>query len=220
VTKRKIIFGDYDTALRGWTLTGWELEAAAQKTKYLDKPNGDGSWDLSTATTDGVLKYKDRSFWATLECSEGTRLTRETEIRRMINTLDGMVVDIHLPDNEHNHARGRLHVVREYNDLAHAAVKITAVCEPWKHANAETSVTLTATEETQHATLHNEGRRAVVPTISVTGGPVRLEYDSSALILINATRTWANLLLTPGDHALAYSGTGTVVITYREAVLE
>lgn len=218
--KRKIILGTYDTAANGWTLTGWVLSPAEHKTQYIDKPNGDGSWDLSTALSDGILRFKDRQLSATLECSEGTRRTREDAIRYLINTLDGMKEAIRLPDDDHHHVIGRLHIVREYNDLAHAAVTVTAVCEPWKYADAETFITVTATDTKQHLTLSNAGRRAVVPEISVTGGSVLLEYGEATIQADAGTYQWPSLLLTPGSHALTYSGKGTITIKYREAVLE
>lgn len=218
--KRKILFGTYDTAAHDWTLTGWKLSAAEQKTNYLEKANGDGSWDLSTALTDGIMKYRDRSLTVSLECSEGTRLEREESIRHMINTLDGMREEIRLPDDDHHHVIGRLHVVREYNDLAHCAVTVTAVCEPWKYANAETVVALTAATAKQSVTLYNRGRRAVVPTLKVEGSSVLLEYGTASLALAAGTYQWPELLLTPGSHKLTVSGSGSVAITYREAVLE
>lgn len=212
--------GDYDTAANGWTLTGWKLGAAQQKTKYVEKPNGDGSWDLSTAQTDGVIKYKDRTLTATLECSEGTRMEREEKIRRMINSLDGMRLDIHLPDDDLHYVNGRLHVVREYNDLAHAAVSISATCEPWKYANEETSITVSASGTKQQVVLINGGRRAVVPLITVSGGSVLLEYDNASQAMSAGVYQWPKLLLTPGSLGLTCSGDGTVTFTYREAVLE
>lgn len=219
--KRTIRLGAYDTAINGWTLTGWNLSAAEPKTTYLDKPNGDGTWDLTTALTDGIVKYKDRSFTATFECSEGTRMERESIIRQMINELDGMKVEIMLPDDEYHYATGRLRVIREYNDLAHAAVTVTAICEPWKYSTTETVVTVSASETKQRVTLYNRGRRAVVPLIRVGGGPVLLEYGGTAPQEVPAgEHKWPSLLLTPGRHSVVYSGTGTVTFTYREAVLE
>ena len=220
--KRKIIFNYYDTAVHGWTLTGWTLSPAEQKTKYLEKPNGDGSWDLSTVLTDGVLRYKDRTLKVTLECSEGTRMEREKLIRDLINELDGVKATIHLPDDETHFLTGRLHIVREYNDLAHAAVTVEAVCEPWKYAIDATVVTLTATAANQIITLTNSGRRAVVPQISVTGGTVLLGYGTARKEVPSSVGTcqWPELLLTTGEHAVKYSGTGTIMFWYREAVLE
>lgn len=218
--KRKILIGDYNTAAHGWTLAAWRLSAAEQKTKYLDKPNGDGAWDVSTTTTDGIPKYNDRKLTVTLETSEGTRAEREATIRQMINLLDGMRWEIRLPDDDHHYLTGRVHVAREYNDLAHAAVTVTAVCEPWKYSNAETVVTLIATGTKQLITLYNGGRRAVVPNLAVDGSSVLLERGESSTAMSTGNYMWPGLLLTPGSHPLTYSGSGTITISYREAVLE
>lgn len=220
--KRKIVIGDYDTAIHGWTLTGWKLSGAEPKTNYVDKPSGDGSWDLTTALTDGVTRYRDRELTVTLECSEGTRSDRETAIRQMINQLDGLRWDIHLPDDDFHHVSGRVRVIREYNDQAHAAVTVTAVCEPWKYSNTETAVALIAATSKKTVQLVNNGRRVVVPTLTVTGSSasVRIEYGTASVALSAGTYQLPDLLLRPGSYAVGYSGSGTVVITYREAVLE
>lgn len=220
--KRGMKLGTYDTAVNEWTLASWELDAAAHKTTLVDKPGGDGSWDLSTALTDGILRYKNRNLKATLECSEGDRLYREAKIRQMINQLDGMVVNIELPDDPDHYLVGRLKVVKDFNDLAHGAVNVTATCEPWKYSYTETTVRLTAATTEKTAQLVNNGRRAVVPTITVagSGASVRMVYGANTLTTTAGTSKWPDLILTPGTHALKYSGTGSLVITYREAVLE
>ena len=217
--KRKITIGDYDTAAYGWTLTSWSLTAAEIKTKYVDKPLGDGSWDLSTSMTDGIPRYKDRKLVAVLELSDGTRMERETVIRNMINTLDGLRWDIRPPDDALHHLNGRVSVARNYNDLAHASVTVTVVCDPWKYANTETVVALTATTAKQTVQLFNYGRRAVVPTLTVTGS-VLIEYGTSSMAMSDGVYQWPVLLLTPGGHMVTYSGEGTLAISYREAVLE
>lgn len=218
--KRSIAFGSYDTAANGWTLTGWKLSAAEQKTNYIDKTGGDGSHDLSTVLTDGIMRYRDRVLTVSLETSQGNRLNREAEIRRMINTLDGMRLDIELPDDPHHHLDGRIHVVREYNDLAHAAVTVTATCKPWKYQNLLTEVILTAKATEQTAQIINSGRLTVVPTITVTGTEVRLIHEGASLTLAPGEYQWPELLLTPGSHDLSYIGSGIITLTYREAVLE
>lgn len=220
--KRKITIGDYDTAANGWTLSGWSFSAAEPKTNYVERPSGDGSWDLSTALTDGIPRYKDRTLTATLECSEGTRLEREERIRHMVNTLDGLRWSIRLPDDEHHYISGRVRVLREYNDLVHAAVTVTAVCDPWRYSDTETTVALVAASGQKTAQLINNGRRAIVPTITITGqgASVLLAYGTVSVALSAGTYKLPDLLLIPGRHALTYSGTGTAVVSYREAVLE
>lgn len=222
MTKRKIIFGGYDTAAHGWTLSAWTLGAATPKTNYVAKNGGDGSWDLSTALTDGIVKYNTRNLAVDLETSEGNRLEREATIREMINELDGQRVDIELPDDPYHYISGRLHVVRSYNDMAHGAVKVTAVCDPWKYSVAETVINLTASATEKTARLVNNGRRAVVPVLTVTGGAINLNYNGVLLSVSAGTYQAPDMLLTPGAHELKYSAptTSTLKITYREAVLE
>lgn len=218
--KRRILFGEYNTALYEWTLTGWELSPAEQKTNYLEKPNGDGSWDFSTVLSGGVLRYRDRELTASFECSEGDRLSREAKIRHMVNTLDGEKVEIRLPDDDAHYLIGRLRVIREYNDPYHAGVTVEAVCEPWKYSNSETVVEVTASTTAKTLTLHNSGRRAIVPQLTVTGGSISLKYENNTTTATTATKMWPALLLTPGTHGLEYSGSGTITFKYREAVLE
>lgn len=220
--KRTIVLGGYDTAANGWTLAGWQLSPAEQKTNFVEKPGGDGSWDLSTALSDGIPRYYNRTLTVTLEHSGGDRLSREAIIRNMANLLDGMRENIELPDDPDHYMIGRLHVAREYNDPAHAAVTVTAVCDPWKYSAAETVVDLTAATVEQTATLSNSGRLAVAPVLTVSGADasVRVVYGNISKALSAGTYQLPDLLLTPGTHALVYSGTGSVQVAYREAVLE
>lgn len=215
--------GFWDSALDEWTLApGWVFGEATQKTNFIDKPHGDGSWDMSTALTDGIETYYDRTLAATFECSEGDRASREAKIRDLINQLDGKRANIQLPDTPVHHITGRIHIARLYSDLAHAAIKVTAVCDPWMYSNAETTLSLTATAEKQTAWLRNNGRRAVVPTLTVSGdkASVLLVYGAASSAFSAGTYLWPDLLLKTGTHELIYSGAGSVEITYREAVLE
>ena len=220
MVKRTIVFGGYNTAANGWTLAGWQLSPAEQKTNFVERTGGDGSWDLSTALTDGQPRYYDRTLTVTLEHSGGDRLNREAIIRQMVNQLDGQRLNIELPDDPFHYITGRLHVAREYNDPAHAAVTVTAVCSPWKYSNLETTVTLTAATAKKTAQLVNNGRLAVVPTLTVTGSSVLVEFGNLSKALGAGTHQLPDQLLTSGTHTLTYSGTGTLAIKYREAVLE
>lgn len=219
--KRTVLFGSYNTAAHGWTLTGYSLSDPEQKTSYVDKPGGDGSWDLSTALTDGIPRYKDRTLTVTLECSAGDRPYREALINDLVNLLDGLEWPVVLPDRPNHYLTGRLHVAVNSNSLAYAKVTVTGVCAPWFYGENETVVTLVAAAAEQTAVVRNGGRRIMVPSITVTGdeAEVLLFYGTDSLALSAGTYKWPTLKLTPGDHVLKYSGTGTVAITYREAVL-
>lgn len=219
--KRKLIIGTYDTALTGlWTLREWSLSAAPLLEEYAEVPGHSVPLDLSTVLTDGEPCYGSRTFSAILESSEGTRLERKARISQMVNWLDGWKQNIILPDDSLHYIVGRVRVEELYNDPAHASVQVTATCEPWKYNNSETVVGLTATEEEQTATLINNGRLPVAPLITVTGDTVRLTFGGSSWSLSEGTYILPGIYLRGGSYPLGYSGSGTVVLTYREAVLQ
>lgn len=220
--KRKIIFGTYDTAADGLlTLTGWEFSPAVYQSNMVEVPGRDGLLDLSTALTDGEPRYGSRTLTATFETSEGTRLERKERFDTMVNWLDGWRMDIQLPDDDSHYITGRVSIAVEYNDPAHGAVTVTAVCDPWRYLKEEHVVTLTAGTEAQTATLVNAGRKSQAPLLTISG-------DDANVLLTYGEYSWAlgageyilpDLILVQGSNALTYSGTGTVEIRYREAVL-
>lgn len=218
--KRAICIGNYDSALYGWTLSSCVLADAEQKTNFVEKPFGDGSWDMSTVLTDGIPKYKTRPLDVTLECSEGTRDERLELIGHLVNTLDGLEHKIVLPDYPNHYIIGRVQVAMDYCDMAHCAVKISAVCQPWIYRSKETVVTATAAAAAQTMELRNTGRLAVAPTVTISGenAEVLLRYGTDSLALPAGSYV-PGVVLTPGVHKLQYSGSGNITISYREAVL-
>jgi len=224
--KRRLLIGDYDTAADGlWTLTSCKLTKAAQVQTFVSVPGRVAPLNLSTYLTDGQPYYGNAALDAVLESSEGDRLARKLRIDLMVNYLDGQTVRIYLPDDPDHYLVGCVQVFKEYNDLAHCAVRVSAVCEPWLYAAAETVISLTATGTEQTAQLLNYGRLAVVPDITVTG-EVRIGYGEASWTLSAGEYTTPELYLTPGKglglpgvHNITYSGSGSITIAYREAVL-
>lgn len=217
--KRGLIIGTYNTVEQLWTLAALEFSAPEYQEKFLDVPGRDGALDLSAALTGGAPTYHSRTLTVKLECSEGDRLTREAAINTMVNWLDGWRQDIVLPDDPGHYITGRVSVAKEYNDLAHAAVTVTAVCDPWRYAKDETIYTLTAESTEKVAFLSNDGRRTAVPLLTITGGTMLLKYGAYSWSLGAGTYQLPDLTLPQGGGSLTYSGTGTLRISYREAVL-
>ena len=218
--KRAIILGTYDTA-RLWTLCECKLADPEQQTNFVNVVGG-VPLDFSTALTDGEPSYNSRTFSARLECSEGTREDRKRWIGEMVNELDGQRLNIVHPDYPAHYLTGRVRVTVDFNNLAYASVTVTATCDPWLYSSRETAYTLTAAEAEQVAVLTNSGRRALVPQVKITGegASVRLAYGSISYALGPGTFTLPDLYLRQGNTLLTYSGTGTALITYREAVLQ
>lgn len=217
--KRSIKIGNYDTATYGWTLTGCILSDPEQKVNYVERPGGDGSWDLSTALTGGVPRYKNRSLTVTLECSEGAREDREMLINEMVNQLDGLEWPIVLPDRPDYYLQGRVHVAVTLSSPAYAAVTVTATCEPWLYAAKETIKELTASDAEQTVLLTNYGRRTVVPRLTVAGGTATIALPGAYITLEPGSYEWPTLQLAPGLTEVVCAVSGLLTFTYREAVL-
>lgn len=217
--KRKLIFNEYDTAADGlWTLAACVLTKGEQVQTFLDVPGRYAPLDLTDYLTDGQPYYGSASLEATLESSEGTRDDRQTRIMEMVNALDGHTTTIIHPDHPEHYLVGRVQIYPQYSDPAHAAVQIKAVCEPWLYKAEETVVQKTASTTAQSVWLANSGRLAVVPTVTLTG-TVTLTYGAHSWTLNEGEHLLPDLYLTPGTHQVTYKGSGTITITYREAVL-
>ena len=222
--KRTIQLGDYDTAAHGlWTLAAWAFPEPPVVENLVDIPGRfKGPLDLSTALTDGVPTYGARSLSITLESSEGDRLARGARIAAMVNRLHGQRVNIVLPDRPLHYATGRLGIETLYNDMAHASVQVTGVCEPWLYAKDETVVLLQAAAAAQTVQVRNAGAMPVLPLLTITGdgASFMLQYGVNSWTLGPGAYELPAMLLTPGNHAITYSGSGVAEIRYREAVLK
>lgn len=220
MTKRQLILNDYRTAEDGlWTLASCKVTKAAQVQNIIEVPGRLAPLDLSTVLTDGQPYYSSALLDAVLESSAGTRDERTLRILYMMNRLDGYSVNIILPDYPNNYMVGRVQVDLEYNDLAHSAVHVTAVCEPWLYNAEETIVTAELTDTDQTVTLGNGGRLVVVPTVEVTE-EATIAYGGRTQVLSAGSYSLPWLALKPGlVYPITCSGSGTVTFTYREAVL-
>lgn len=220
--KRKILIGNYDTALEGlWTLSALNLSEPALKTEYISIPGLSGDLDMSTALTDGEPTYNNRTLEFTLESSEGTREERNRKIADMINQLDGFTHNIILPDDSIHYLTGRVSIKVNYSDLAHASVTVTANCEPWLYNIAETRVMVeVAGQSSVFATLRNQGRKAIVPKIEIDSEfSVRIKFNDNQWEVSKGTYSIPGIFLRTGSHPIELIGAGTVIFTYREAVL-
>lgn len=235
MAKRRFIFSDslyiqsYKTDDHGWTVTAWELEEAEAVTDYVDIPGRiNGPLDLSNVLTDGLPTYGNRQLSITLESSEGTRADRILEIKKL-EKLTGFKYIITTPEYEDIDAfdlrrlYGRLVSVKtNYNDLAHAQVSMTFVCEPYYTPRSFRTYTLTAgTTE-----LANNGDRPAVPLLSVKGvtDSITLSIPGKQWSLSNGTYTLPGLII-PHDPIgvgildVTVTGTGTITLQFKEGYL-
>lgn len=220
--RRGFHFGTYSTAAKGWTLTGWTFPEPETQTTFVDVTGRSaGPLDMTTALTGGDPRHKGRTLTVTLECSDGTRLERDALISEMVNKLHGQREEIIFPDDATRYAVGRLDVKKQYSDMAHAAVTVTATCENWLYSREETRVSLAVIAEASEVVLSNNGRRYIVPEVTVTGygAQVHLACGGHAWTLSEGVHRLPDLVLCGfSDTVVTYSGIGTLTFTYREAI--
>lgn len=216
---RKAIIGDYDTAAQGWTLCACALDPPAWRENLVEVPGMDGALDLSPYPS-GEVAYSPRTLSITLECSAGTRDSRETAINTMVNALDGKSLKITLPDGVDHYVWGRVRVARQYSNLAHAQVIVSATCDPYRYKAAPTTVTGTVPESgTLSLTLANE-RRPVVPTVEVSAAAT-LTFGGKDIAVAAGSHRSLDIRLAAGSNTLAVTAAAgtTVSVTYQEASL-
>lgn len=223
--KRTLILGEYDTAANGWTLVRCKITKAQQVQTFVAVPGRYAPLDASTYLTDGQPYYDNAALDVVLECSEGDRDHREQLISDLVNYVDGRSLELIHPDHTGHYLVGRVQAAPDYSDLAHCALTISAVCEPWLWAASETTVTLTGSTTEQTANIPIHGRLAVVPTITVTG-EITISFEGYTWALSAGEHILPDLFLTPSEvpgepntHKIHFQGTGKAVLTFREAVL-
>lgn len=220
--KRGLVLGEYDTAEEGWTLCELALTEPETQTNYVEVLGRSlGPIDMSTSLTGGDPRYGSRTLEARLECSEWTRDERNDVISVMTNRLHGQRVNIVLPDDPTRYVTGRVSVAKEYSDMAHASVALSAVCDPWRYSKTEKVVEVMLLDEETQVMLSNEGRRVISPEVTVSGygADVRLTCGDGAWSLNEGTYHLSGLTLKHGNTMVTCNGFGTVTFKYREAIL-
>lgn len=224
--KRQLILNDYKTWETGlWTLASCNIMKADQVQTFVDVPGRFAPLNLSTALTDGQPYYGSASLEAVLESSEGSREERQQRIEKMVNLLDGYQVKIVHPDRPGSYMIGTVQIRKQYNDLVHCAVTVSAICEAWLYNEEETVVSVGLEGTAEPVVLLNRGRLEAVPEIDVTGSAL-IAYDDSSISLSKGKHIvpWLSVPATggpasPNSIVLSVSGSGTLTFTYREAVL-
>lgn len=216
---RKAVIGNYDTAAKGWTLCAYALDPPAWRENLVEVPGMDGALDLSPYPS-GEVAYSPRTLSITLERSDGTRARREAAIDAMVNALDGKSLKITLPDGVDHYVWGRVRVARQYSNLAHAQVIVSATCDPYRYKAAPTTVTGTVPESgTLSLTLANE-RRPVVPAVEVSAAAT-ITFGGKDIAVGAGTHRSLDIRLVAGSNTLAVTAAAgtTVSVTYQEASL-
>lgn len=214
---RGVRFNDYHTG-NDWRLilNAKSLTPPEPKTNYITVDGRDGDIDLSEALT-GEVKYENRTASFTFLLTEGTYLEREALINEITGYLHGRVMEITTDDDPLHYLSGRCKITDVSNVNSFGSISIEANCDPWRYSINDTILNHTITKATE-IICPNFGTKSLIPELTVTGD-ISIAFDNQVVSLASGTHKITDLIVRNGGKILNVSGSGTLVIKYREAVL-
>ncbi len=215
---RGVHIGTYHTG-RDWDLilSAKSLTPPEVKTNYIKVDGRDGDLDLSEALT-GEVRYESRSAVFEFTMTEGSYLDREqlgTDILRIVHGRRHRII---LDDDPDHYLEGRCTVTDFSNTAAYGSLTIEAICDPWRYSVLDTVRVVDVTPDKQELVCINTGGKTVVPEFQITGS-VLIEFDTGSVSLDDGTYKVPEIKFKTGPNLLTLSGTGSIRITYKEALL-
>ena len=215
---RGIKFSDIHTG-DDWKLTLNEitLDPPEPKTYFVSVDGRNGDVDMSEALN-GEIKYNNREAHFKFIMIDGTREERVALMDEIIQKLHGRKIEVILPDDQTHYIVGRWSVLNVVATASHTEFEIDGNCEPWKYATIENVRREDVTSERREVVYVNNGRKTLIPEITVTG-TVNLEFGDNKSTLSDGTYKLLNLKLVTGNNLITVYGNGSLTLKYREAIL-
>ena len=209
----------------GLYLPEYVIPAPEAQTNFVEIIGRDGSLDKTAPN--GIVRYKDRE-WELIFKKTGPDVSADdvpTLSTNLMNDLHGKRGEVIFDDDLSHKWIGRLFVVDvscENNGLI--IVKFKFISEPYKYGINNIVKTAVLSSTSQNITLSN-GRKPIVPTVTVSGSnstaTLSFTVNGTSYNTTLNTGTWtvADLVLFEGDTVVAVIGSGSISITYPEALL-
>lgn len=215
---RGVKFGDYHTA------TEWELilnkksiTPPKPKTVYVSVNGRDGDLDLSEALT-GEIKYENRTASFSFLLTNGSNLDRENIITEILAVIHGRKLQIIDDDYPDHYLVGRCTVTGSSNNKSYGSIDIQCNCDPWRYSINDVIRSKTVSGTPLELLCVNSGVKTVIPELKVTGD-ITLQFGTTNVSLSDGSYKLANLLLKTGTTKLIVGGSGSLTVTYKEAIL-
>lgn len=191
------------------------IPVPAAKTVTVSVQGADGEIDLSTALTDGNIRYENRKFdLKFVAIGYGSDLN--ARIERFMNNVHGKVLKLIFDDDPYHYFTGRCEVTdRDYKN-GYTVISCEINAEPFRYDVDITTISKTVSG-TASITLAN-ARQWVVPTITASAEMV-LQYQGTLYQVLEGRHVNDNIVLRDGSNVLTFQGNGTIVIEYRQGVL-
>lgn len=218
--ERYFLFGEHNT-WNDWGLiltAKTDLEPPKVKTNYVDIEGMSGSLDLSEALT-GEPTYEDRTFSASFFACDGSYEERKRLLDTIICAIHGRKMKIMEPDDPHRYLYGRVTLKDVHHYVSYSDFTVEMRCDPWRYAHGETVQTIQVSSDNPvNVQIYNSGRKTVCPDITVSG---QLTFTCCGVTseATDGSYKLTTFKLYQGENVIQVSGSGTMTLTYREAVL-
>lgn len=179
------------------------------KTSIIEVPGADGSLDLSTALTNGKVKFNNRTLEFVFVLMGRNCESMKSEIT---NKIQGKVFEIILDSEPCFYYVGRCKITSFKQDSVTAELTVECDCKPYKYEVKETEYNWEV--ETEKTVEVQCGRMEVVPEITVSED-MECEFKGSIYALNKGTNTVLDILLEEGINPLKFIGNGDVSLKFR-----
>lgn len=209
--------GDFRTDDLGLELYNLSIGAPKIKTSYINLPLESKVLDLSDVVT-GRPSYGARPI--TLYLGKKDRSPRNwiKTATELASKIHGQRLPITLSIDPDYYYLGRIQCSSDKISFMRSTYEITATCDPYKYAQTESTASCGAGT----TAVLNNGDEIVSPTFtaSETGMTVALNGGAAySIAQVGKAVKIPELLLLPGTNNVTVTGTGNVVLTWREGVL-
>lgn len=194
-----------------------EVSPAEPKTNFIDIPGVDGSKDF-TESPAGRVVYKTRKITWKYKLYPGDDwATKYTHVSNAINGWSGKIT---LDEDPDYYYQGRVTVSKHAAQGILHTITVTAVCQPYKLRQSETSQSANLTTSYSTIVLVND-RKPVVPEITLSAA-TSLLWKGNTYTLTAGTHRPLDIMLTEGENLLqakTTTGSGTIKVVYQKGAL-
>lgn len=202
----------------GLVLNAKSFPPPLPKTYSVEVEGRDGVVDLSESLT-GTVKYQNRTVTFEFTATEGNYDARNRLFRKISGAIQGKKLKAIIDDDPEHYFYGRWTITNIENYNTYGTLKIEGDCEPWLYAIDEVNRICTVSSERKVLSCYNNGFRNINPTFEVSGD-INISFDDISITgLTDGKYINTDILFVPGNNHVIIEGTGTVIITYQEAVL-
>lgn len=210
-----VFFGGESSSDWGLKLYDFQISPPEPQTVYVDVPFRDGTLDFSTALTDGVVHYKNRTITMGFDLlGDWSKWLEATS--KINNSLLGKKLQIRTELELEYYYLGRCMISNLKDSFALGSITITATCDPYKY-----KLSPTVREYDVKGTLSIgplNGRMPTVPTVT-TDAEITVKFNGSTIVFPPGTRKDPSLLFVEGYNHMELTGTGHIKFEYQEGEL-